>query len=258
MAVGFIALSVGYGVYEGGYSAQMVSSAASTAGLEVEAIKISGQVETSEADVLRALELGADRTLLGLDLRLARQRLINLDWVEDVSIRKLFPDRLDISLTEKQPFALWQQDRQLMVVETNGNIITRLGGVEQLSARQALLPRIVGEGAEKRAANLFELVSEFPSIYSRVASYVRVADRRWDILLRNDLVIQLPEFGERKALSAVVDLDQKRQLLSRQIEIVDMRLSDRMVIRVMPKAANERRKLVKQRSKRMRKAEKSI
>jgi len=258
LAIGFVALSVGYGVYTGGHSIAMVSSAATTAGFRVEAIQISGQVETSEADVLEALGLGVEKTLLGLDLRQARKRLNALDWIEDVSIRKLFPDRLDITLSEKQPFALWQQDRQLMVIETNGNIITRLGGAELLSSGQAVLPRIIGRGADKSAAKLFDLVSGFPTIFTRVASYVRVADRRWNIMLRNNLVIQLPETGERLALSSVVRLDRERQLLSRQIENIDMRLADRMVIRLMPEAAAARRKLVKQRSKRMRQAEKSI
>ena len=47
MAVGFLAITVGYGVYAGGHSDVVVSSAASTAGLDVGSIKISGQVETS-------------------------------------------------------------------------------------------------------------------------------------------------------------------------------------------------------------------
>ncbi len=258
MAVGFLAITVGYGVYAGGHSDVVVSSAASTAGLDVGSIKISGQVETSEADVLAALDLNSHGALLGFDLRQARERLIGLDWVEEVSIRKLFPNRLEVSLVEKQPFALWQQDQHLSVIETNGKIIARLGDAGELSQRHASLPRIVGEGAEKRAAQLFSMMSPYPSVYSRVASYVRVADRRWDILLRNDLVIQLPEIGARSALATIIKLDGERQLLSREIDIVDVRLSDRMVLRVQPAAAAKRNAMIKLRSKRMRKAEKSI
>lgn len=257
MAAGFLALSVGYGVYAGGHSDVVVSSAAYTAGLDVGAIKISGQVETTEADVLAALRLSSHSALLGFDVHQARERLIGLDWVEEVSIRKLFPGRLEISLVEKKPFALWQRDRHLSVIETSGEIITRLDDAGELSVFHAGLPQIVGEGAEKRAAKLFLMMSPYPSVYSRVASYVRVADRRWNILLRNNLIIQLPEIGAGSALAAVVKLDRQRQLLSREIDVVDMRLSDRMVLRVQPAAAAKRKAMIGLRSKRMRNAEKS-
>jgi cell division protein FtsQ len=258
LAIGFLALVIGYGVYRGGHTGAVMSSAASSAGLKVDAIKISGQLETAEKDVLAALDLENHGALLGLDLRDARARLAKLPWVEQVSIRKLFPGTLEVSLIEKRPFAVWQRDEQLNVIEGNGQIITKIAGQQRLSARHALLPRIVGRGAEKLAAELFVLVSAHPSIASRVGSYVRVADRRWDILLRNNIVVQLPEHNERLALAAVVKMDHERQLLSRAIEVVDMRLPDRMVLRMDPEAAEKRRISIKDRSKRMFKAEKSI
>ncbi len=258
LAVGFLSLSIGYGVQLGGYANGVVSSAASAAGLGVGAIKISGQVETNEADVLVALDLRNHSALLGLDLRAARKRLGELDWVEEATVRKFYPGTLEISLVEKKPFAVWQRDEKLSVIESNGDVITRLADRRQLRLRHALLPRIVGEGAEKLAPELFALVSVFPSLSSRVESYIRVANRRWNILLRNDIVIQLPEAAEREALSAVVKMDREQQLLSRAIEVVDMRLANRVVLRMTPEAAEKRRVLVEQRSKRMRKAEKSI
>lgn len=258
LAVGFVVLAIGYGIYQGGHTNAVMSSAASTAGLKVDAIKISGQLETEERDVLAALDLESHGALLGLDLREARKRLAMLPWVEQVSIRKLFPGTLEVALVEKRPFAIWQRDEQLNVIEGNGKIITKIARSAGLSARHAALPRIVGEGAEKLAGELFTLVSVHPSIVSRVGSYVRVADRRWDILLRNNIVVQLPERYQWAALAAVVKMDQERQLLSRAIEVVDMRLADRMVLRMSPEAAEKRRVSVKGRSKRMVKAEKSI
>jgi cell division protein FtsQ len=233
-------------------------SAASSAGLKVGAIRISGQLETRESDVLAALDLERNRALLGLDLQKARERLVKLPWVEQVSIRKFFPETLEISLTEKQPFAVWQRNEQLNIIEGNGRVITKIARSAGLSPRLAMLPRIIGRGAEKLAPDLFALVSAHPSIVSRVSSYVRVADRRWDILLRNNIVLQLPAHQEREALAAIVQMDKQRQLLSRAIKAVDMRLADRVVLRLEPGVAEKRRISIKQRSKRLVLAEKSI
>ncbi len=258
LALGFLAMTISYGVYSGGHGNAVLTSAAATAGLKVDAIRISGQIETIEGDVLSALDLENHVALLGLDLREARTRVLNLPWVEQVSLRKYFPDRLDVTLVEKTPFAVWQQDGQLQAIESDGKVIARIPGFSTPDSRLAMLPRIIGKGAEKRAPELFELVSSYPSIVSRVSSFVRVADRRWDIRLRNDIVVQLPEQHERSALAVVVKMDRERQLLSLAIDVVDMRLADRMVLRMEPDAAEKRRTTVKQRTKRMHKAEKSI
>ncbi len=258
LALGFLALTIFFGVYSGGHGNAVLSSAASTAGLKVDAIRISGQIETTEGDVLSALDLNNHGALLGLDLQEARTRVLNLPWVEQVSLRKYFPDRLDVTLVEKKPFAVWQQDGQFRVIESDGKVISRIAGFSRPESRLAMLPRIIGKGAEKRAPELFTLVSSYPSIVSRVSSFVRVADRRWDIRLRNDIVVQLPELNESSALAVVVKMDRERQLLSRAINVVDMRLTDRMVLRMEPDAAEKRRISVEQRSKRMHKAEKSI
>ncbi len=258
LALGFLASAIAYGVYKGGHGNAILSSAASSAGLKVDAIRISGQIETEEGEVLAALDLVNNSALLGLDLQDARQRLMALPWIEQVSLRKYFPDKLEIELVEKKPFAVWQNDGQFSVIESDGKIIARIAGFRHPRSRLAMLPRIVGKGAEKRAPELFELVSSYPSMVSRVSSFVRVADRRWDIQLRNNVIVQLPERREKLALASVMKLDRERQLLSRAIEAVDMRLEDRMVLRLEPEAADKRRISVKERYKRMRKAEKSI
>ncbi len=257
LAIGFLVISISYGVYQGGYGDAVMSSAASTVGLKVDAIRISGQVETEERDVLQALDLDSHGALLGLDLNEARARVVKLPWVEQVAIRKLFPGTLEVSIVEKKPFAVWQRDEKLNIIEGNGAVISRIEP-DSLSVRHAMLPQIIGEGAEKRAARLFDLVSQYPSIVSRVDRFVRVADRRWNIMLRNNVVIELPEYQEDAALAAVVKMDRERQLLSRAISVVDMRLANRMVLRLTPEAAEKRRISVKERAKRMRRAEKSI
>ncbi len=235
-----------------------LSSAASTAGLEVGAIEISGQLETGESEVLAALKLDKRGSLFGLDLTKVRARVMRLPWVEAVTIRKYYPDKLAISLREKQPFAVWQRDKTLRIVEGDGKVIVEIPAGERLSNRISLLPRIVGKGAEKRAAELFELVSPYPTLKSQVNAYVRVADRRWNIVLGGDLVIQLPEGNAPRALAAVATMDRERQLLSRAITAVDMRLKNRMVLRLLPDAAEQRRITAKDKLKQMHQAEKSI
>ena len=72
-------------------------------------------------------------------------------------------------------------------------------------------------------------------------------------LLRYSRQIMLPEIDAADALARVVELDDKRQLLSREIATVDLRLPDRLVVRLTERGLEERHTLIEARDKLARK-----
>ena len=67
-----------------------------------------------------------------------------------------------------------------------------------------------------------------------------VAERRWDMRLENGITIRLPERGADAALAELLRLDREHGLLSRDIAAVDLRIDDRLVVKLTPAAALER------------------
>jgi cell division protein FtsQ len=61
---------------------------------------------------------------------------------------------------------------------------------------------------------------------------VLVAGRRWDLHLDNGVTVKLPEKGAREALQRLVKLDVERELLARDVSVVDLRLPDRVTVRL--------------------------
>jgi len=61
---------------------------------------------------------------------------------------------------------------------------------------------------------------------------VLVSDRRWDLHLENGVTVKLPERRPAQALSQLVRLDQRHALLSRDVNVIDMRLTDRLTVRL--------------------------
>lgn len=49
----------------------------------------------------------------GQDIQEIKQRFLNLSWVKDVLVRKVYPDRLSVTVLEHQPAARWNNDRLL-------------------------------------------------------------------------------------------------------------------------------------------------
>ncbi len=61
---------------------------------------------------------------------------------------------------------------------------------------------------------------------------VLVADRRWDLHLDHGVTVKLPEKHVRQALAELVKLDADEKLLARDVVVVDMRLPDRVTVRL--------------------------
>lgn len=238
-----------YGTYVAGDMPALAQAVTARTGFAVDKVRVFGHRETSEIDVLDKLELDGWTSLIGFDADDARERIASLPWVESASVRKVYPDVLEIRLQERKPFAIWQHESELSIIGAKGNIIAPFTG-----ARHSDLPLVVGPGAGEQAAGFVASVAAFPQIASRVKGYIQVADRRWDLRLDNGMTIRLPETGVARALADVVAMDREQQLLSRDVMTIDMRLSDRVVVQLSPEAASARKDAMDAQDKARRKA----
>jgi len=73
-----------------------------------------------------------------------------------------------------------------------------------------------------------------------VRASVRVADRRWNLRLLNGIDVRLPETDVAAAFDRLVALDHAKKLLARDITMVDLRLPDRVTVRLSDAAAQAR------------------
>jgi len=242
--LGFLGATGIYGMVLGGHSENMVKATASTFGFAIEDVKVVGNSETSDIDILGQLELDGETSLVGLSAESARQAIAKLPWVENAEVRKVYPGTLLVSLEERKAFAVWQNGQELSLIDSAGDTI-----VPFRPGRYNALPLVVGEGAEKRVKGFVDEVAAYPGLAGKVRAYIRVADRRWDLLLENGVRIMLPEDEPIKALAQVERLDREKNLLSRDISGVDLRLDDRVTVQLTPSGMEQRQKFLAERKK---------
>lgn len=239
---GLFAATGAYGMVAGGHSEDVVKVTTSTLGFAIERVEVVGNVETSDIDVLGQLNLDGSTSLMGLNVERAREEISQLPWVETAEVRKIYPGTVLVSLEERKAQAIWQNEDTLSLIDADGEAI-----VPYRSGRYAQLPLVVGEGAEKRVKDFIADVSAYPELAAKVRAYIRVADRRWDLLLDNGLKVMLPEFETEKALAQIQKLDREEHLLSRDIVSVDMRLNDRVTVLLSETGQVAREKVLKER-----------
>ena len=235
-ALGFLTLTIGYGIVIGGHGRIVSDALLSAAGFGIEAVKLSGQREIDEFQILEALEIHEGSSLALFDAAGARERLNEMAWVKNASVMKFYPSTLQINIEERIPYALWQRGDLVSIVNESGDVIT-----DDVDGRYANLLLVVNHGAQRRAVEINTALEKVPELRPRVRAAFLISDRRWDLQLENGISVRLPEENIDAALADLVKMDEESGLLSRDIVAIDMRLADRVTVRLSDEAAEQRK-----------------
>jgi cell division protein FtsQ len=232
------------GMVLGDHTWTVISAVTAASGLAVDQVKITGQSETSEVDVLDKLAIGRFPSLFTFDLDAARTRVEALPWVAQATLKKLYPDTLEVAVVERLPYALWQHGNAVSLIDPQGRVIT-----DAIGERYASLPLVVGPGANTRVDEFLDLILAHPELVPRVRAGVLISERRWNVVLAEAVEIMLPEHDAAAALARVAEIDAASQLLSRDIAAVDLRLPGELVVRLSEPASLARQEAIKEREK---------
>jgi cell division protein FtsQ len=205
-----------------------VLQASAALGLVVSDIEVEGRETTDAATILAALAADRGTPILAVSPSRAKQQLESLPWVRSAAIERRLPATLFVRLVERHPLAVWQHDGRLELIDNRGEVIP----VKDLG-RFAKLPTVVGEQAAGHAAALIDMLGREPELAARVSDAVRVDDRRWNVRIDHAIDVLLPEENPAAAWARLAVLERQNNLLKRDVQTVDMRLPDRLVLRAL-------------------------
>lgn len=158
-----------------------------------------------------------------------RDRLMQYGWVEDARVSRRLPDQLVIDIVERRPAAVWQHRGQLSLVDAEGVVLAPVP-----LDRMPDLPLLIGPGANEQATRLNGMLKTVPTLKPQLASATWIGRRRWDLAFSSGETLALPEGEEAaaKALQRFAKLDRSSGLLGRGIKRFDLRVPDKMIVRL--------------------------
>lgn len=246
-----ILASLAYGAIKGDHIPSIIAAlkdardgAGNAAGFRIVSVALAGQHHVSREEVLAAAGVTGSTSLLFLDVEQTRERLKTNPWIADATVLKLYPGELQIGIKEREAFALWQKDGQVSVIADDGTVLE-----PYVSPRLIELPLVVGRGAETRAKEFLALLDRYPALRAFVRAAVLVGERRWNLRLNNGIDVRLPETDIAPALERLVALDKEKNLITRDIVAIDLRLPDRVTVRLSEAAAQARIDAAKDKAK---------
>ncbi len=204
--------------------------------LPIDRIVVEGQRLTSEHDVTEALGVTKGDPIMGFSIDEAERNVEALPFVETAIVQRRLPATVLVSLVERTPFAVWQDQGRFLLIDRTGKVVQNQGLNGKDAEAFARLPLVVGPGAPPAAEALIDALDQAPAIRAQVVAMVRVGQRRWNLTLKNGCDVLLPEGEELPALKRLAAFEHDHKLLERPLLAIDMRLPDRMVLRPPPPA----------------------
>ena len=202
-------------------------------GVELKHINIEGHRVVTKQQIIAATGLDYNKrySLLRLSGDEIKERVESIEFIKRVEVQKQFPDTILLRITERAPVAFWQNDGEVRLVDSEG-VVLNTNRMKLFAG----LPVMVGDEAVFHAKELFDFLVNEPTLFGQVNAMSLVQDRRWDILLKNGVLVKLPEAQPEKAWATLARLDQRHQLLEKQIKTIDLRVPDKLYI--LPKTAD--------------------
>jgi cell division protein FtsQ len=174
-----------------------------------------------------------------LDLPAVRSQIQAIDAVARVDVRVRSGGVLQVDVVERMPAIVWRAPAGLELLDVEGRRVAALAA----RTDRPDLPLIAGTGADRAVPEALRLVAAAAPVEERLRGLLRVGERRWDVVLDRDQRILLPETGAVEALEQVLALDEARDLLARNVTVVDMRLPHRPTLRLAAYAVEELRRV---------------
>lgn len=201
-------------------------------------MRIEGASPAVTAQVREALSLKFPVSSLRLDLHELKARVEAVAAVRRADL-VLRGGVLEVRVVERVPALVWRSREGLELVDATG------AGAGRIESREGheTLPLVIGAGAKAAAPEALRILAAAGPIRDRIRALRRMGERRWDILLDRGQVIRLPVERPVRALERVIALDRARDLLARDVEIIDMRDARRPVLRLSEAAMGELQRL---------------
>jgi cell division protein FtsQ len=252
LALAFFAAIGGYGLVANGGYAELTETygdpsdlLARAVGLGLDKVTISGIARLSEVELLQAAGISNRNSLAFLDVAKVRRRLLDEPFIKSASVRKLYPNELSIAIVEREPFALWQLNGELYVVADDGTQIDQMRDPGLVD-----LPLVVGEGANLKAAEYAAILDAAGPLKAKIRAGMLISGRRWTLKMHNGLDVRLPEENAVAAMHRLARLDREAGLLSKDVLTVDLRMPDRIVLRLTEEAVAARQEGTKKKIQR--------
>jgi cell division protein FtsQ len=187
----------------------------------------------SDRSLAQALRASVKGSFFSTELEAVRERVESVAWVRRASVRRVWPDRLEVRIEEHRPLALWHDGR---LVNTYRELFS--ANLDEAEA-DGPLPQLAGPpGSEAEVVDRFLAATRLLEPLSREPVSVTMSERRaWRMQLDDGTVLLLgreqPKSIDERIARWVDAYPTTTARLGHRAGVIDMRYQNGFAIRAL-------------------------
>ena len=194
----------------------------------IKVASVDGSSDKLANEIREMLPLDLPVSYFDLDVKYLHKVVNELPAVASAAIKITVGGVLQINVAEKSPAFIWRKDNVMSVIDETGSFIR----IANSRVDYPELPLVVGEAADLAVAEVSSLMQANDYFKDHVRAFIRIGERRWDLILENNLRIMLPQREFLAAFDRLMLMNEAGSLLSGKLSNIDMRLVERPTVRV--------------------------
>lgn len=192
----------------------------------VQLVQVYGAQHVDHEELQNLLKPLVAHNFFSVDMELIKDRLHQFSWVEDITIRRVWPNRVDIIIAERHPVAHWR-DGQLL--SSNGDLFS-----PGIYASPANLPQFLGpEGSQGTLLQFFnDFNRELHPLHAKITTLELTPYQLWRLTLDSGIRLHLGHKNILTHLGQFVKV--YPQIIgdkAKDVEYVDLRYPNGMAVK---------------------------
>ena len=195
--------------------------------LSISRILVTGAQEPLKKEITILIQNATTEGYSALKAQALREKIQSINKVEKAFVKFSTDGLVMVNVLEREEAVVFFNNDFYEVLDSKGVILSVSTDYVGLSG----FPLLVGKDGSKNINALLSLVDDIGSFKSDVLYYEWVGERRWNIHMKNDLLIKLPENNLSKGLELMRTFLHETNNLLKPIGSVDLRNIDKPIIK---------------------------
>ncbi len=188
---------------------------------KIEKIEIIGLDEQENDKILKDLNSLYFQSLFFLNTIKIENILLSHSMIESFSIFRKFPSTLKINIKRTRILANRNVNGLNFLIGSNGKLIKSKKQMNDV-------PLVFGNFDNKEFLKIKKIIDKTKLVYGNIDSIYYFGSKRWDIKMKNGILIKLPNKEVLSALKLAIDLLSSKKF--EDIRIIDTRIDKQIIL----------------------------
>jgi cell division protein FtsQ len=196
----------------------------------VRGVVITGNEHLTDDELKGMAGISSDENLFRMSSSRISSKLAASPWIRSVAVRKEFPDRLLIQISEAEPFALLDMKGKLFIVDDRGTMLEELKNIAV-----PFLPVILSNPYQEREAFLEAITLakaiKNTGLLSRKDHIEIISHKPQEMSVNIDGIVVKIGAGEyADKLARLADIEQEIKQRNISVDYIDLRFANRVLV----------------------------